>query len=53
MRALKQFILDDCGTTAIEYCLIASIVSIAIVAGAMTIGLALRGDFSSVAAAFP
>lgn len=42
---LLRFWLDRRGATAIEYCLIAGIVSIAIVAGATGIGAKLQSRF--------
>ncbi|HVV64932.1 MAG TPA: Flp family type IVb pilin [Rhizomicrobium sp.] len=39
---------DETGTTAIEYAVIASLISIAIVAGAETLGNSLKSFFESV-----
>jgi pilus assembly protein Flp/PilA len=47
---LRRFWLDRNGATAIEYCLIAGIISIAIVAGATTIGTRLRTQYYLAAA---
>ena len=44
-----RFLADEAGATAIEYCLIASIVSISIVAAAMAIGTNLVAKFTEVA----
>lgn len=49
IAVLKRFWLDQNGATAIEYCLIASIVSLAIVAGATTIGIKLRANYAAAA----
>jgi pilus assembly protein Flp/PilA len=38
----KKFFTDTRGASAIEYCLIASFVSLAIVAGALSIGSSLN-----------
>ena len=44
-----KFFGDAHGATAIEYAMIASIISIAIVAGATTIGTKVTGFFNSFA----
>lgn len=46
---LERFALDESGATAIEYGLIGALVSIAIIAGAKSLGTALSNKFSSVA----
>ncbi len=46
---LMRFVADESGTTAIEYALIGSIVSILIVAGAMTIGTKLNTTLADIA----
>jgi pilus assembly protein Flp/PilA len=48
MALLKRFLSDSQGATAIEYAFIAGLISIAIVAGARSIGLALQTKFNSV-----
>jgi len=48
--SLKRFAEDTRGATAIEYAMIASIISIVIVAGAQTIGKAILHDFQDVLA---
>lgn len=35
---LRKFLRDQCGATAIEYCILATLMSLAIVAGARSIG---------------
>jgi Flp pilus assembly pilin Flp len=40
---LSRFLADERGTTVIEYCLIAGLMSIAIVAGAKQIGQSIVG----------
>jgi pilus assembly protein Flp/PilA len=54
LAAVKRFIADEAGTTAVEYTLIASVISIAIVGAAMSLGTTLRDDFfGKAASAFP
>lgn len=48
MALLKRFLSDSRGATAIEYAMIAGLISIAIVAGARSIGVALQGKFNAV-----
>lgn len=48
MALLKRFLTDSRGVTAIEYAMIAGLISVAIVAGARSIGLALQGKYNSV-----
>jgi len=47
-RLFARFIDDECGATAIEYCLIASGISIVIVAAVGGIGSALNSKFADV-----
>lgn len=49
---LKRFVRDKDGATSIEYALIAAILSLAIVAGAMDIGNALVNFFTDLATRF-
>jgi pilus assembly protein Flp/PilA len=49
---IARFFADESGATSIEYALIASIVSISIVAGATLIGATLQGMLQSVIAGF-
>jgi pilus assembly protein Flp/PilA len=51
LRLLHQLITDERGTTAIEYALIASLISVLIFGGSFTMGTTLRNTFSTVAAA--
>ena len=53
MQILKNFLKDESGATAIEYGLIAALISIAIVAGATTLGSELSGSFNATAEGFP
>jgi pilus assembly protein Flp/PilA len=49
MRLLvSRFLSDECGATAIEYCLIAAGLSIVIVAAVNGIGTTLNGKFTSI-----
>ena len=41
-----RFLKDESGATAIEYGLIASLVGVAIIAGATTLGTNLNGTFN-------
>jgi pilus assembly protein Flp/PilA len=47
---IKRFIADESGATAIEYGLIASLISIAIIAAAKNLGTNVKNTFSTVAA---
>ena len=46
-----RFIEDESGATAIEYGLIAALISIALVVGAQRIGTAVSNNFENVATA--
>ena len=45
MRGLRQFFRDDCGTTAIEYAVIATGVSVAIIGAVTAVGSALMTGY--------
>jgi len=47
-RLLARFFDDECGATAIEYCIIAAGISIVIVTAVNGIGSVLSGTFSDV-----
>jgi pilus assembly protein Flp/PilA len=49
MSALKEFLNDDSGATAIEYGLIASLIALVIITSVATIGNKLSTTFSEVA----
>lgn len=49
MRSLMRFLREEEGATAIEYGLIASLISVVIVAALLALGPQLRGVFQSVA----
>ena len=48
-KIFARFRKDESGATAIEYGLIAALISVAIIAGASTLGNSLNGAFSSIA----
>jgi pilus assembly protein Flp/PilA len=47
---IKKFLADESGATAIEYGLIASLISVAIIAAAKSLGSNVSSTFSKVAA---
>ncbi len=47
-KFLKQFVQDESGATAIEYGLIAALISVAIVAALTTLGGKLTSTFTTV-----
>ncbi|NOJ43395.1 Flp family type IVb pilin [Bradyrhizobium australiense] len=47
-RLLERFVEDECGATAIEYCLIAAGISIGIVAAVKGVGSILSTTFNDV-----
>lgn len=49
MTMFTRFLKDESGATAIEYGLIASLIALAIIAGATTLGTKLSDTFSHVA----
>jgi pilus assembly protein Flp/PilA len=51
LRLAHKLLSDESGATAIEYALIASLISVMVFAGSFTIGTTLKNTFSSVAAA--
>jgi pilus assembly protein Flp/PilA len=51
MRSLIRFMREEEGATAIEYGLIASLISVVIVAALLALGPQLRGVFETVSAA--
>jgi len=46
---LRKFLQDESGATAIEYGLIAALISVALIGGARAIGTSLDGKFNAVA----
>jgi pilus assembly protein Flp/PilA len=51
-RTLQHFLEDQSGATAIEYALLASLVSVAIVVSVSLVGTRLSTSYSNIAAAF-
>lgn len=45
---LNRFVKDESGATAIEYGLIAALISVALITGATTLGEALNNQFQSL-----
>ena len=50
-KLFKRFAKNESGATAIEYGLIAALISVGIIAGASTIGTQIGATFNSVATA--
>jgi pilus assembly protein Flp/PilA len=48
-KIFARFIKDESGATAIEYGLIAALISVAIITGATTLGGALSNQFNNIA----
>ena len=48
-KLFARFLKDESGATAIEYGLIAALISVALIAGASSLGNALNGTFSGLA----
>lgn len=51
MKNLSRFLVDESGATAIEYGLIAALISIVIIGAVSLIGSRLNSKFSTVASA--
>ena len=49
VKAMVRFLKDEEGATAIEYGLIAALISVAIIVGAGLVGTAVNSTFESVA----
>jgi pilus assembly protein Flp/PilA len=45
MALIKQFLRDNRATTAIEYAMIGALISIALIAGARSVGSAISAKF--------
>ena len=52
MKAIKRWRTSDDGATAIEYALIASVISIGILAAVTSLGTTLTGMFQAILAGF-
>jgi len=48
MTLLKRFVTDEGGATAIEYGLIAALISVAVIAGVRAIGTKLSTTFDGI-----
>lgn len=48
-KLISRFAKDESGATAIEYGLIATLIGVAIIAGASTLGSKLNTTFSTIA----
>lgn len=48
-KQILRFLSDETGATAIEYALIASLIAIAIIAGARSLGTNINSKFNAVA----
>ena len=53
MNAITRFIRDEEGATAIEYGIIAGLISVAIIVGALAIGPKLDSIFMKIANSLP
>ena len=51
LNCAKQFLSDDCGATAIEYALIASLIALALVTVLGKVGTRLSSEFSEISSA--
>jgi pilus assembly protein Flp/PilA len=49
-KLFARFLKDESGATAIEYGLIAALISVALIAGATSLGNALNARFANLAA---
>jgi pilus assembly protein Flp/PilA len=52
-RLFARFFKEESGATAIEYCLIAGLIGLAIITGATTLGTATNSSFAAAADGFP
>ena len=50
MKLVARFMKDESGATAIEYGLIAALISVAIIGGVTTLGTSLDNTFSTLGA---
>ncbi|MEM7728869.1 MAG: Flp family type IVb pilin [Pseudomonadota bacterium] len=48
---IKNFVADESGATAIEYGLIAALISVALIAGATSVGNSVNSKFTDVSTA--
>ena len=47
-KIFARFLKDESGATAIEYGLIAALISVALIAGATTLGTSLKDTFNAI-----
>jgi pilus assembly protein Flp/PilA len=50
---MSRFFKNDSGATAIEYALIASLITVGVITALTSIGTTLNGTFNSITAALP
>ena len=53
MKLLACFLRNENGATAIEYALIAALLSIAIVGGASAVGVSVNNTFTNISGSLP
>ena len=53
MQMLKNFLLNDSGATAIEYGLIAGLISVVIIVAVTATGTGLQSTFTKVSSSLP
>jgi len=53
MKLVSKFLKDESGATAIEYGLIAALISVAIISAATTLGTSIGGTFNKIAGQIP
>ena len=53
VKAMVRFLKDEQGATAIEYGLIAALISVAIIVGAGLVGVGVNTTFTQVAGQMP
>lgn len=53
MQAIKNFINDEAGVTAIEYGLIAALIAVVIIGAVTLVGTDVKGVFTSISTAIP
>jgi pilus assembly protein Flp/PilA len=52
-RLLRRFGRDTAAATALEYCLIATLIGVAIIVGATALGTSLNSHYSDIAGRIP
>jgi len=53
MSAISSFVRDESGATAIEYALIAALLSVAVIATLQSLGTKLKGTYGKINSALP